>query len=404
MGIRKAQGAWIEDHSGRRYLDLYGNNCHHIGYAHPKLTARLKRQIDELAFVSRGFTSEASTMLAEELARRWCRPGGKVVTVPTGSAAVEVALMISRANTGRYKTISFYDSYHGRSAGALSVGGTYKDHPARLGPLLAGALHVPPFYGLTPELRKDPERAAQVSLEAMRTAFEQERDIAAVLFEPVRNSPHVAPTWYVAQVRQLCDRFGAVLIFDEIPTGLGKTGRFFNSEHSGIAPDITLLGKALGGAAVPVAAVLVDTRLDTGGDLNLGYFTHERNPLLATAALATLEIIDEEDLVARAREIGDFALAGLTGVAGRSKIIREVRGAGLMLAMDFDFEQGAQAGEMIAEYVYRTCLDAGLIAVFPRGSTLTLSAPLIISRGDMGRALQILEASVQDVERAMVAT
>jgi 4-aminobutyrate aminotransferase len=234
----------------------------------------------------------------------------------------------------------------------------------------------------------------------MRTTFNQERDIAAVLFEPVRNSPYVAPAWYIAEVRQLCNRHGAVLIFDEIPAGLGKTGCFFNSEHSSVSPVITLLGKALGGGALPVAAVLADAKLDTASDLNLGYFTHERNPVLATAALTTLEIIDEEGLVARAREFGRDALAALGEMARHSQIVREVRGAGLMLAVEFGFEEGEHAGEVTAESVYRECLDAGLIALSPRASTMTLSAPLIISRNDLTRALQILEASIRRGEAA----
>jgi len=130
----------------------------------------------------------------------------------------------------------------------------------------------------------------------------------------------------------------------------------------------------------------------------VGYFTHERNPLLATAALTTLEILDEEGLVTRAGELGRHACAGLEEMARRSNIVREVRGAGLMLAVEFGFEDDEHAGEIIAESVYRKCLDAGLIAIFPKGSTMTLSAPLIISRDDIDRALQVLESSIRGVE------
>src|SRR5262249_6356679 len=157
----------------------------------------------------------------------------RVLFVPGGSAAVELALMIAKAHTGRHKTVSFLDSYHGRSAGALSVGGALRDKSPRLGPLMPGALHAPPFYPLSGNAAiryEDIPASAAASIAHLRILFENEKDIATLIAEPIRNGPYVPPPDYWPAVRELCDRHGALLIFDDIPTGLGKTGRLFNCE------------------------------------------------------------------------------------------------------------------------------------------------------------------------------
>ena len=136
--IRKAEGIWIEDLSGRRYMDFHGNNVHHIGYGHPRLKAALKAQIDELSFTPRRYTSEPAVALAERLVERSPHPSGKVLFAPGGSDAIEIALKLARVKTGRYKTLAFWDSYHGHGYGAVSAAGTGTDRTHRIGPLAAG--------------------------------------------------------------------------------------------------------------------------------------------------------------------------------------------------------------------------------------------------------------------------
>ena len=400
LPIRKAEGIWLEATNGRRYVDLYGNNCHHIGYRHPRLLDDLRRQLELCTLAPRGFTTELSVALSETIAALWSDGRAKVALAPSGSDAIEIAVCVAKACTGRYKTVSFYDAYHGRSLGALSVGGSYSDR-GQLEPLVPGALRVPPHYRHgNEELGFDHEAYARHSMDALKSVFEYERDIAAVIGETIRNGAYVPPDWYWPAVRELCDTYGSLLILDEVPTGLGKTGWLFNHERFGIRPDVTVIGKALGGAVMPVAGAIIDDRLDLPSDLDLGYFTHEKNPLSIQAGLTTLRVIRDECLVSRARTLGEAAAAALESLKERCANIREVRCAGLMLGVDF----GGPAMERkkaakFAETVYRASIDAGLIPLFPAQSTVTLSVPLVIEEGQLLDALHSFGEAIQGAER-----
>ncbi|MGL5138305.1 MAG: aminotransferase class III-fold pyridoxal phosphate-dependent enzyme, partial [Beijerinckiaceae bacterium] len=266
--LRALGGIWLEDMDGRRYIDLHGNTAHHLGYAHPRLIGALKAQLDELPFCPRRYTNETAVALAERLVSRWTGAGrAKVLFATGGSDAIEIALRLARAATGRSGTISLEGSYHGHGFGALGLSRAKLD--PRLGAHLPARTHVTPYWD---HARGGGERM----LDDIRTAFADSRDgIAAVIAEPVRSNCHVPPDWLWPEVRRLCDAEGTKLIFDEIPSGLGKTGRFFAHEHFGVAPDAVVLGKALGGGILPIAAVVADAGLDVAPDLDLGHYTHE---------------------------------------------------------------------------------------------------------------------------------
>ncbi len=388
--IRRAEGVWIEDHAGKRYIDLHGNSVHHLGYGHPRLTAAVTAQIRTLPFTPRRFTDEPAVLLAEALSACW--PGGpaKVLLTTGGSDAIEVALKIARVATGRHKTISFHGSYHGSGFGALSVGGRPNDRSPRLGPLLEGALHVPPFYRWPATPGGEPVDSphwARTSLEAVRTMFERERAIAAVIAEPIRATVHVPPDWYWPEVRQLCDRHGALLIFDEIPTGLGKTGKLFSAGHFEATPDITVLGKALGGGLVPIAAAIARADLDCAPELRLGHYTHEKSPVAARAALTTLEIIVKESLAQRAAVLGERARRRIGAMAERRPEVRCARGKGLLLAVEL--RPGADA-----DSIAWRALDKGVNLTAGEGRDLVMTAPLVIGERELDRALDIVEDSI----------
>ncbi len=405
--IRKAEGIWIEDAQGRRYMDFHGNNVHHIGYGHPRLVEAVKRQIDELPFAPRRFTCEPSIALARKLAE--ISPGslGKVLFTTGGSDAVEVALKVARAATGRFKTISFWDAFHGAGFGAASVGGEQLFRAA-IGPLLAGAEHVAPFacyrcpYGY-PVKDGQPDLALckLACAEMVRYVLEREGDVAAVIAEPARAVPYVPPPGFWTTVREACDASGALLIFDEIPTGLGKTGRMFACEHDGVAPDILVMGKALGGGLLPIAAAVCRPELDVGGDYAFGHYTHEKNPVSARAALATIEIIEEEGLVDHAAALGSRALERLQDMMGRCPLIGDVRGRGLLLGVDLVLDRDSKApANDAAEAVFYRALDRGLSFKVTMGNVLTLTPPLVTTQAQMDDALAILEDCLADVARA----
>ena len=238
-------------------------------------------------------------------------------------------LKIARAATGRFKTISFWDSFHGAGFGAASVGGeaTFRSHIA--GPLMTGCEHVAPFACYRcPYTHSGPDVCGLACAEMVKYVLEREGDVAAVIAEPMRAVPHVPPPGFWKVVREACTAHGALLIMDEIPTGLGKTGRMFAFEHDDIVPDIVVLGKSLGGGILPIAATVAHRDLDVCGDFAIGHYTHEKNPVTARAALTTLEIISEEGLVEHSAELGSHAMERLHAFADTCSLIGDVRGRG----------------------------------------------------------------------------
>ncbi len=408
--IAKAQGIWIEDTAGRRYMDFHGNNVHHVGYAHPQVVAAIKAQIDRLSFAPRRFACEPAVALAEALGARFqalTGVAGKVLLTTGGSDAVEVAIKLARMATGRFKTLSFWDSFHGAGFGASSVGGeALFRHGRAVGPLLAGTEHVAPFgcyhcaYGHSVDAEGQPD-LAQCKLACagmLRYVLEREGDVAAVIAEPARAVPFIPPVGYWQAVRAACNAHGALLIFDEIPTGLGKTGRFFAAEHDGAAPDIVVLGKALGGGILPIAACLARADLDQAGDYAFGHYTHEKNPVTAAAALATLEVIEREQLVDNAARVGAYALERLQEMKQRHHLIGDVRGRGLLLGIELVSDRAAKtAAPEAAERVLYAALSRGLSFKTTMGNVLTLTPPLITTREQMGQALDILDLCLAEV-------
>lgn len=394
--IAKAEGIWIEDTAGRRFMDFHGNSVHHLGYGHPKLVAAIKKQLDDLCFAPRRFTCEPAVELAEKLAA--LAPGdlGKVLFTTGGSDAIEVALKIARAATGRFKTVSFWDAFHGAGFGAASVGGeaTFRSHIA--GPMMTGTEHVAPWDGYRcPYGHGTLEASGLACANMIAYVLGREQDVAAVVAEPMRATPNPPPPGFWKRVREACDRHGTLLIFDEIPTGLGKTGKFFAHEHDGVTPDIVVLGKSLGGGILPIAAVIARRDLDVTGGFAIGHYTHEKNPVTTRAALTTIDIILEEGLVERAAELGQHMLGRMQDLMARSPCVGDVRGRGLMVGVELVEDRATrQPARELAERVFYACLERGLSFKVSQGNVLTLSPPLVISKTDLDRALDIVESEV----------
>ena len=393
--IVKAEGIWIEDSSGRRYMDFHGNSVHHIGYGHPRLVEAVKRQIDALPFAPRRFANEVATALAERLSALAPWPA-KVLFTTGGSDANEVALKIARAATGRFKTLSFWDSFHGAGFGASSVGGeaTFRSHIA--GPLLPGTEHVAPFncahcaYG-----HPGPDVCDLACATRVDYTLAREGDTAALIAEPMRATPVIPPPGYWQAVAASCRKHDTLLILDEIPTGLGKTGRFFAHDHDGVTPDIITLGKALGGGMLPIAAVVARAELDVAGDFAIGHYTHEKNPVTAQAALTTLDIIDSEGLAERAALLGETAIDRLRERLGTCSAVGDVCGRGLLFGIEIVAERDARTPDPdLAERICYACLAEGMSFKVSAGNVLTLSPPLTISENELARALDIVEAAI----------
>ncbi|PWL16412.1 aspartate aminotransferase family protein [Falsochrobactrum shanghaiense] len=386
--LRSVGGIWLEEMDGHRLVDLHGNTAHHIGYAHPVLVEALKAQIDELPFSPRRFTNQPAVELAEKLLGHWPGPVAKVLFANSGSDAIEIALKLARVATGRHETISLRGSYHGHGFGAFGLSACDTDE--RLGPLLAGRHHVTPYWAAG--------GGERMLAEIEEILSNSQSGIACVIAEPIRSNCHIPPDGLWAEVRRLCDRYGALLIFDEIPSGLGKTGKFFAFEHVGAVPDAVVLGKALGGAMLPIAAVIADARLNIAPELNLGHYTHEKNPLTTRAALTTLEIIESDNLVDWAARAGEDFTRMVAEIAQAVPAIVGSRGKGLLQAIELDPSAlGFDADEKFARTLLAELRRQGVSTVFKGKSSISFSPPLVITAAELDDTLKRIRRGVENL-------
>ena len=380
--IKSASGIWLEALDGQRIMDFHGNSVHQLGHGHPRVVAATKRALDTLPFSPRRYTNA----YAVDLARKLAQLSGleKVLFAPGGAEAIGMALKLARLATGRHKTISMWDSFHGASLDAISLGGEALFR-SDIGPLLPGTEHVQPC---------DPRHCnfgcgGSCNLRCadyVEYVLAKEEDVAAVVVETVRSTDvQVPPPEYYRKLRAACDRHGALLILDEIPVCLGRTGTMFAYEPYGIRPDMVVLGKGLGGGIFPMAALIARADLDIAADRALGHYTHEKSSVGCAAALAALEVIEEERLLERSRRLGGRALARLKSI--RHTSISDVRGIGLLLAVELN------DAELAEEALYRS-LARGLSFKVGQGNVLVLAPPLTISESDLDRALGIVEESL----------
>ena len=398
--LAEAEGIWLTDVEGRRYMDFHGNNVHQVGYRHPRVVGAVKQALDTLPFSPRRFTNAPAIELAERLCMLAPDPLGKVLFAPGGALAIGMALKLARVATGRHKTISMWDSFHGASLDAISIGGEAVFRRG-IGPLLPGAEHAPPC---------DPRACAFGCGGAcnLRCAdyvaymLDKEQDVAAVIVETVRcTDVQIPPRDYYRILREACDRHGALLILDEVPIALGRTGTMFAFEPYGIVPDIVVIGKGLGGAVFPMAAMIARRDLDVAPLMALGHYTHEKSAVGCAAALATLDVIEAERLCERSRTLGARALERMREMQVRHPSIGEVRGVGLLLGIELVDPQGRPARAQAERTMYE-CLSRGLSFKVGQGNVLTLSPPLVIEQDDLDRAFDIIEESLVAAHEPMV--
>jgi 4-aminobutyrate aminotransferase len=304
-----------------------------------------------------------------------------------------MALKLARVATGRHKTVSMWDAFHGASLDAISVGGEALFR-RDVGPLLPGTEHAPPCDPRGCRFGCGGTCNARCA-EYVEYVLAKEEDVAAVIVETIRSTDvQVPPRAYYETLRRACDRHGALLILDEIPIGLGRTGTMFAVERYGIVPDMLVIGKGLGGGIFPLAALIAREGLDVAAERALGHYTHEKSSVGCAAALATLGVIEDERLLERSQRLGARALDRLRELQRRSPIVGDVRGIGLLLAIELvDPASGAPARDA-AERVLYDCLTRGLSFKVGQGNVIVLAPPLVIADDDLDRALDIVEAAI----------
>lgn len=361
--VTRAQGAYFWDSDGRKYLDLFpGWGCSLLGHCHPRVVAAIQKQAAELIHIDNTFYSLPQGHLAEMISTRSF--GGKCFFANSGAEANEAAIKLARRATpeGKYKIITMEKSFHGRTYGAMSATAQVKVHMGNE-PLLPGFSYVP--YG---------------DLDAVRKKIDPET--AAIMIEPIQGEGGVRmpPAGYLKGLRELCDANKMVLIFDEVQTGLGRTGKWFGYQQFDVVPDIMTLAKSLAGGA-PMGALVATS--EVAGKLTPGSHasTYGGNALVAAAAIASIEAIEEENLLQRTVELGEYILEKAKQFGEATGVVREIRGLGAMIGIELDTPAGP-----IAE----AALVAGLRVNATQDVVLRLLPAMVTTNEQVDEAFTIL--------------
>lgn len=387
-------GIYLYTRDGRKIMDFHGNSVHQLGYNHPYLISALEKQLRQLSFSPRRFTNETAIALAQKLSTL---NGGnkKVLFTPSGSSSIGLALKMVRFAKKKFKTISLWDSFHGANLDAISVGGE-SHFRTGIGPLLPGAEHMMPYNSYRCPFG-DCRLCNLKCLDYLEYICRCEGDIGAILMEPIRcTDVQIPPKEYYQRIREICDRYDITLIFDEIPTAFGRTGTMFAYQNYEIEPDILVVGKGLGGALYPISAVIAKESFDVCGEISLGHYTHEKSPLGAAVGLALLTYIEKENLLDKAKEIGRIMFRRSKQMEERFSCIGDVRNIGALLAIEMVKEkESKEKDNSLAEKILYRCLKQGLSFKVSQGNVLTLAPPLIISREELERAMDIVEEAIE---------
>ncbi len=400
----RAENAEIWDTEGRRYIDFAsGIGVLGTGHRHPRVVAAVNEMLGRFTHTSfQVMAYESYVELAERLnAISPFRGPAKSLLLTTGAEAVENAVKIARAATGRSAVISFSGAFHGRSLLTMALTGKVSPYKRDFGPLVPDVYRIPfpaSYRGISVE-------AALRALETVFTADVEPQRVAAIIIEPVQGEGgfHIAPPALLHALRAICDTHGILLIADEIQSGLGRTGRMFAIQHSGVEPDLVTVAKALAGgfplSAVVGRAAIMD-KVEPGG---LGG-TYAGSPIGCAAALAVLDVVADEKLLMRAEVIGGRIRARLAPLAARSDVMptANLRGLGAMLAFDVVKADTGEPDGNSARLVAARALAKGLLILTcgGKGETLRMLLPLTIPDAVLEEGLDILEAALRDVKSA----
>ncbi|EOA3784013.1 aspartate aminotransferase family protein [Vibrio vulnificus] len=395
--LEAAEGTYIQDATGKKYMDFHGNNVHQLGYGHPHVIKRVQEQIAKLPFSPRRFTNETAIECAEKLTQICGGELNRVLFAPGGTSAVGMALKLARHITGNYKVVSLWDSFHGASLDAISVGGEACFRQG-MGPLMAGVERIPPavsYRGAFPVADGSDVHYADY----LEYVIEKEGGVGAFIAEAVRNTDVQVPSKaYWKRIREICDKHNVMLIIDDIPNGMGRSGEWFTYQAYDIEPDMLCIGKGLGGGLVPIAAMITKDKYNTAEQISMGHYTHEKSPIGCAAALATMEAIEQDGLLDKAKADSQFMREKLLEMKAKYPVIGDVRGIGMLWGIELvtDHESKARAYDE-AEAVLYQCLNNGVSFKVSQGNVIQLSPPLIITREQLTEALAIFEEAIAKV-------
>ncbi|MFQ6096243.1 MAG: aspartate aminotransferase family protein [Armatimonadota bacterium] len=401
VAFERGHGVTLTDVDGNTYIDFSsGIYVTSLGHCHPKVTEAVQKAAATL-MNCHDFTTPVKARLLEKLAE--ISPGdlNGVQFYDSGTTAVEAGLRVMRAATGRLEFISFHRDFHGKTMGAVSL--------ARLDPSQGlrapGFFLVPRAYCYRCAFRMDYPDCDLYCVDYIRTVIHEEtsRRLAGIVLEPIQGwaGSIVPPDEYLPRLRALCDEHDVLLMADEVLTCMGRTGKMFCVEHWDTVPDVMTLGKSLGNG-FPVTAMLVTDRYKDVVEKISASTSDGGNPMACAAALASIEVIEEEGLCERAASLGEFFMARMRQMQERHPIIGEVRGKGLLLGIELVKDRETKEPFLEAgEEVYRRAFGRGL-AWIPAWHILRMSPPLIMTEEVAAKGLDIIEEAIAEVEGEML--
>ena len=403
---RRGRGAVVEDVDGNTFLDFSaGIAVVSTGHCHPEVVAAIQKQAGELIHMSgTDFYYDQMNQLAEKLSKVAPMPGPhKFYYGNSGAEAVECAIKVARYHTRRQHIIAFYGAFHGRTMGALSLTASNPRQRRRFAPLLPGVIHVPYPYAYR-DCRGGPAEQEAFALGCAR--FLEERlfrsaiapeEVAAIVLEPIQGEGGyiVAPANFLEEIRRICDRHGILMVVDEVQSGMGRTGKWWAIQHSGVEPDVVALAKGIA-SGMPLSVCMTKAQImdwPPGSHAS----TFGGNPVSIAAALATLDVLAREG-VENAARVGDFMLQRMRTWTGRYGIVGDVRGRGLMIGVEIvrDRQSRTPAGDT-RDAILQSAFERGVLCLGAGPNTIRLSPPLIVSREQAETAMRILEECIEQV-------
>jgi 4-aminobutyrate aminotransferase len=380
--VRRARGAMIEDMDGNRFLDFTaGIAVTNVGHSHPKVVAAIRRQANRLIHMSgTDFYYVPQVRLAERLAALAPGPGEKrVFFTNSGAEAIEAALKLARRHTGRNRVMAFMNAFHGRTYGAMSLSGSKPMQRRGFSPLVPDIHHAQ--YGNLESVRA-----------LIRTVCPPD-ELAAIFVEPIQGEGGyiVPPADFLPGLRQLCDEHGVLLVFDEIQSGMGRTGKMFASEHWGVAGDILCMAKGIANGLPLGAIVARESVMDWPSGSHASTFGG--NPVACAASLATIRLL-EKCYIGNANRRGRQLRKGLAAFADRYSFIREVRGLGLMIGLEIQSEKGDPAPGLRDELI-DMAFQRGLLLLPCGPSTIRFCPPLCLTARQVEIGLELLASTMK---------
>lgn len=399
--FESGHGCTLTDVDGNTYIDFSsGIYVTNLGHCHPKVVEYIQKWVGKL-MNCHDYTTEVKTLFLEKLASTMPGTLNGIQMYCAGTEAVEAAMRAARAATKKHEFFSFYGDFHGKTMSAVSLTevANYTTGPRAVGHHLAPSGHCFHCYFD----KKYPE-CNIYCVDALEKQIKMEGtdNVAGIVLEPIQgwNGSIVFPDGYIQKIRKLCDKLGILMIVDEVLTGCARTGKMYCFEHYDIIPDVVTLGKGLGNGFPCTAFVIKEEYTDVLEKISAST-SYGGNPMAAAAGLASLEVIEEEDLVTKSAKLGDFILKQLTKMKENHKIIGEVRGKGCLLGMELVKDQNTKEPFIEAgNKVYQKAFSKGL-AWIPAKQNLRMSPPLIMEEELAAKALEIIDESITEVEKEL---